>query len=121
MNNLQLAKERDSRNVCIVCESAEPPRKRGLCKTCYSRFRNSRIRLNAKEAAVFETRFIAVGYLLPAAAGRKQNPGCDPFTDIADAVRENQPDYVPIPDPDPSPPNKRPHFTRPRITKPTEQ
>jgi hypothetical protein len=115
--------DRNARDFCILCESVKKPRRRGLCTTCYERFRKQKETFVGKQKQVFEERCIAVGYLLAPSQGRKLKPGVDPFTDVADAVREQQPGYVPpAAEPPEQPlPNSRPHFTRPRIIKPKEQ
>ena len=69
-------------NTCLQC--SEEIFKRGLCGTCYSRYRNAMLRLETSKRKVFEQALIDGGKLLP--AGKRQPSSYDPFAELADKL-----------------------------------
>ena len=68
--------------TCLQC--SEEIFKRGLCGTCYSRYRNAMLRLETSKRKVFEQALIDGGKLLP--AGKRQPSSYDPFAELADKL-----------------------------------
>lgn len=68
--------------TCLQC--SEPSFKRGLCGTCYARYRNAMLRLETSKRMVFEQALIDAGKLLP--AGKRQPSSYDPFAELADEL-----------------------------------
>lgn len=76
--------------TCLQC--TEPIQKRGLCGTCYSRYRNALIRLEKSKRRVFEQALIDAGKLLP--PGKRPPASYDPFAELADELETAEDEKV---------------------------
>ncbi|MDX1964122.1 MAG: hypothetical protein SFX18_13295 [Pirellulales bacterium] len=87
MQQRELAKERESRRVCIVCEDGSTRITRGLCAKHYEKYRAKFLSLPLEKRPKYDEFLIERGLLMPNRQGKKLDDD-DPFADALDQFKQ---------------------------------